>query len=245
MPHSAASPLDFFEGPAVENETVGDWGTMRILVVGAGKVGGTLGQRWLAHGHDVLLAVPDPDKSNYSALPKDRMRRADGRHGAETVVLATPFAAAKSAIEALGDLRGALLIDCTNPLAVGPKGPYLSVGHMTSGAELIAGVAKGASVFKTLNQTGAENIADAEAYYPKPVMFVAGDEARRKPTVLGLVSELGFHAVDAGPLSSARLLEPLAMLWIELAMKRGHSRDFAFALVKHPRHNGATREAQS
>ncbi len=65
-------------------------------------------------------------------------------------------------------------------------------------------------------------------------MFVGGDDAAGKPVVMNLVSDLGFQAIDAGPLSSARLLEPLAMLWIELALKRGHSRDFAFAVVRHP-----------
>jgi hypothetical protein len=32
-------------------------------------------------------------------------------------------------------------------------------------------------------------------------------------------------------LKNARLLELLAMLWIDQAMKRGRGRDFAFALV--------------
>jgi len=41
--------------------------------------------------------------------------------------------------------------------------------------------------------------------------------------------DLGFDAVDAGPLKTERLLEPLAMLWIDLAMKRGQGRNSAFA----------------
>jgi predicted dinucleotide-binding enzyme len=49
---------------------------------------------------------------------------------------------------------------------------------------------------------------------------------------MSLVSDLGFEAVDAGPLTVARLLEPLGMLWIELALKRGRGRDFAFAMVR-------------
>jgi len=89
----------------------------------------------------------------------------------------------------------------------------------------------GAFVFKTLNTTGAGNMAEAADYPVKPVMLVAGDDAGRKRTVMELVGKLGFESVDAGPLKNARLLEPFAMVWIDQAMKRGRGRDFAFALV--------------
>jgi predicted dinucleotide-binding enzyme len=207
----------------------------RIAIIGAGHVGAALGRKWLECGHEVHFCVPDPDDRKYGGLPRDRLRAANDRAGAGIVVLAIPYAAAASAVAGLGDVTGVTLIDCTNPLGMGPQGLRLVLGHDRSGAEAIAEVARGASVFKTLNQTGAENLADAAAYHPRPVMFVAGDDEGRKPLVVGLVGNLGFQAVDAGPLVAARLLEPFAMLWIELAMKRGHARDFAFALVRHPR----------
>lgn len=179
--------------------------------------------------------VPDPAKPRSGDLPSERVQAANARGGAEVVVLATPHAAAVPALRALGDLTGAIVIDCTNPLAVGPGGLHLTIGYETSGAEEIARAVPGAAVFKALNQTGAENMGEAEAYHPRPVMFVAGDGANQKRIVLDLIDNLGFEAVDAGPLAAARLLEPLATLWIELALKRGHGRDFAFALVRHPK----------
>jgi predicted dinucleotide-binding enzyme len=98
--------------------------------------------------------------------------------------------------------------------------------------EQIANWAPGAFVFKTLNTTGASNMARAAEYPVKPLMLVAGDEAGKKPLVMELVGMLGFEPVDAGPLKNARLLEPFAMVWIDQAMKRGRGRNFAFALVK-------------
>jgi predicted dinucleotide-binding enzyme len=206
----------------------------RITIIGAGQVGAALGRKWLGCGHDVHFGVPNPDDPKYADLPRERLQAANDRAGADIVVLAIPYAACVSTVEQLGDLDGVTLIDCTNPLGMGPGGLQLLVGHDTSGAEKIAKAARGASVFKTLNQTGAENIADAGAYHPSPVMFVAGDDDARKPIVLGLVGDLGFQAIDAGPLAAARLLEPYGMLWIELAMKRGRARDFVFSLVRHP-----------
>jgi hypothetical protein len=49
---------------------------------------------------------------------------------------------------------------------------------------------------------------------------------------MDLVADLGFEPIDAGPLRAARLLEPLAMLWIDLVTKRGHPRDIAFARLR-------------
>jgi 8-hydroxy-5-deazaflavin:NADPH oxidoreductase len=43
---------------------------------------------------------------------------------------------------------------------------------------------------------------------------------------------IGFETIDAGPLSVARLLEPLAMFWIHLAFAQGLGTDFILRLVK-------------
>ena len=48
-----------------------------------------------------------------------------------------------------------------------------------------------------------------------------------------LGDELGFEMVDDGALSFARLLEPVALLWIHLAYRCGLGRDFAFKLFRH------------
>jgi hypothetical protein len=63
-------------------------------------------------------------------------------------------------------------------------------------------------------------------------MFVAGDEPAGKAMVLGLVAELGFESIDAGELTIARLLEPYAMLWIHLMVRRKLGRHFAFGLMR-------------
>jgi predicted dinucleotide-binding enzyme len=106
------------------------------------------------------------------------------------------------------------------------------MGHTTSGAEAIAALAPSAHVFKTFNQTGFENMADAPAYAARPVMFVAGDNAASKSHVIALVESTGFEAVDAGPLRAARLLGPLAMLWIGLGRLGGLGPDFAVTLQR-------------
>jgi 8-hydroxy-5-deazaflavin:NADPH oxidoreductase len=106
----------------------------------------------------------------------------------------------------------------------------LAIGFDTSGLETVAGWAKGAQVFKAMNQIGS-NLMDGPAFKQgKPVMFVCGDGSR-KNSVLGLVQELGFEAIDAGGSKIARLIEPYAMLWIHLALAQGLGRTFGFSLL--------------
>jgi 8-hydroxy-5-deazaflavin:NADPH oxidoreductase len=205
---------------------------MRIAIIGAGSVGATLGRAWIKYGEDVIWGLRTPADPKHAALPKERAKApAEAVKEAEVVVIATPWSAAEAAIKSLGSLAGKIVIDCTNPLGMGPDGLQLVLGFNTSAGEQVASWAPGAIVFKTLNTTGAGNMAKAAEYPVKPVMPVAGDDAGSKLRVMELVGKLGFEAVDAGPLKNARLLEPLAMLWIDQAMKRGRGRDFAFALM--------------
>lgn len=145
-------------------------------------------------------------------------------------MLATPWQATRDAIQAAGDLTGKVIVDCTNPLKEDFSG--LVVGHTTSGAEQVAQWARGAKVFKAFNQVGFNVMANPSFDRRRAVMFICGDDAAHKPTVLKLASDIGFEAMDAGDLVVARLLEPYAMLWIHLALVRGLVRDFAFGLLR-------------
>ena len=203
---------------------------MRIAVIGAGNVGKAVGRAWAAAGHEVRYGVRDPADPKHAGLLVASVAAA--ARDANVVLLATPWRATEAAIGAAGDLHGKLLLDSTNPLAPGPDGYALAVGHTISGGEMVARWAEGAAVFKTLNQTGFGNMADSGSYPLRPVMFFAGDDQQQRADVASLLHDLGFDAVDAGPLRNARLLEPYAMLWIDLAMQRGQGRDIAFALMR-------------
>jgi 8-hydroxy-5-deazaflavin:NADPH oxidoreductase len=208
---------------------------MKIAVIGAGSVGGTLGRRWAELGHAVCFGVrdiADADAKSLVSKIKGNSRLAsvrDAAKDAEVVVLATPYPANAAAITAAGDLSGKILIDVTNP--IGPNFS-LSVGFNSSGAEEVAKLAPRAKVYKAMNQVGFEVMANPSFATGKPVMFVAGDDAAGKRVVLELVSTLGFEAMDAGELAIARLLEPYAMLWIHLMARRNQGRNFAFSLLR-------------
>jgi predicted dinucleotide-binding enzyme len=85
---------------------------------------------------------------------------------------------------------------------------------------------------KAFNTVGSSIMADTKFANGRPVLLYCGDDAQAKQAVNTLAAELGFEPIDAGPLTSARTLEPAALLWITLALKQGLGREFAFQLLR-------------
>jgi hypothetical protein len=213
---------------------------LRIAVLGAGNVGGTLGRRWAGLGHHVVFGVRRPDAGASSVKGGDALPAtarvaspADAVRNADVVLLATPWAAVQSALADAGAEHGALdgcvLIDATNP--IGPGLSLLTGADGASGSEQVQTLAPKARVVKAFNTTGYDNMREPSYAGAASVMFYAGDDAAAKAVVERLVRELGFEAVDAGPLVRARQLENLALLWISLAFG-GLGRDIAFRLMR-------------
>jgi 8-hydroxy-5-deazaflavin:NADPH oxidoreductase len=210
---------------------------MKIAVLGAGNVGGTLGKAFASVGHDIFFGVPNPkEEKNKKLIDSIAPNRAsvgsvsEAVRSAELLILATPWNAARAALQSAGDLTDKIVIDCTNPLKEDVSG--LVIGHTTSAAEQVAQWAVEAKVCKAFNQTGFQNMANPKFSSGNAVMFVCGDDSDSKKIVLQLAEQIGFESIDAGGLSVARLLEPLAMLWIHLAYKANMGRDFAFGILR-------------
>lgn len=213
---------------------------MNIAIIGAGNVGATLGQAWAERGHDIIFGVPNPDDAKTRTAVqacKGRARAttvAELRPKPDVIVLATPWVAVESVLSQLQPFTDEILIDATNPIALGFDGlkAGLIVGHSTSGAEQISSWAPGARVVKAFNTIGAPNMADPRFKEGAASMLICGDHADAKTIVAELARELGFEPEDAGSLTSARMLEPMAMLWIHLAFIQGFGTQFGFKIVR-------------
>ena len=209
---------------------------MKIGILGAGNVGGTLGTRWARGGHEVVFASRHPEAEEMRELiakagPTARAGSiAEAIASSEILALTTPWSAVRDVLTGAGNLAGKILIDATNPLL--PRLEGLEVGMSTSGGELVAGWAPGARVVKAFNTVGYNIMADPAFGAARPVMFYCGDGRAAKQTVAQLAGELGFDPQDAGPLKQARVLEPFALLWISLAVQYGFGRDISFQFLR-------------
>lgn len=203
---------------------------MTIAIIGAGRVGQSLARALVAQRYRVRFGVPEP--ARHAQLPAQFGGKASVHTVAEAIgpvqmaILATPYGAALQVAREVEDWGQRILIDATNPIAPGMSG--LLVGTTTSGAEQIAGLARAARVVKCFNTTGAENLGAPQ--YPVGGLFMplAGDDADARRKVMALATLIGFDAVDMGGLAAARYLEPWAMVWIAMAMRLGHGRQFGF-----------------
>lgn len=196
-----------------------------IAVVGAGRVGATLGHRWAEAGHAVRYGVRDPGGARHDGLREhaDVLGVPDAVADAEVVLLAVPGSAAVDVARSLPDVGTAVLVDATNPLA-GDLRTHERGG--ASGAEQVAAALAGGRVVKAFNTTGSANMADPSAYDPAPVMWLAGDDGDACAVVSELARDIGFDPVVAGDLAAAADLEHLAVLWIRMAYTLGHGPDF-------------------
>jgi NADPH-dependent F420 reductase len=148
---------------------------------------------------------------------------------ADVIVLAIPWLAVEETIKSAGDLSKKILIDPTNPINADRTG--LIIESSSSAAEEIAKWAKGSKVVKAFNSIGAKTLDNLQFGLVRADAFICGDDFKSKTVVKQLATEIGFDTVDAGPLINARMLEYLALLWIQLAYSRQMGPNIAFKLL--------------
>lgn len=195
----------------------------KVGIIGAGNVGSALARGLNRAGHDVRTATKD-----YAAL-REMVTWADA------VILAVPFGAIDDIVNAAREeFTGKTIVDVTN--AIGDK-MYYALNCDTSGAEKLQSKLPKAHIVKAFNTVFAQHMDTGHVLGEQISAFVAGDDADAKNTVLKLASDIGFDAVDAGPLQNAQLLEQLGILDIQFGHVVGMGTDIGFKLI-HARQHG-------
>src|SRR5439155_3756476 len=87
--------------------------------------------------------------------------------------------------------------------------------NTSSGAEELAKKVPKARVVPAFGTVPSEVLFDVFAARRKahrPSLVYCGDDSRAKKTAAGLIRDVGFDPVDAGPLRIARYTEPFTLL---------------------------------
>lgn len=204
----------------------------KIGIIGAGNMGRAFATQLAAAGHDGTITATDTAHAEEAAVKAGANARAvrpDAiARDTDVLILAVPYAAAGDALRGAGDVTGKTIVDISNPVT--PDYSGLALGFTTSAAEEIQKAVPTAKVVKAFNTIFAQVLGAAPDRTRAQVLY-AGDDAGAKAIARTLATDLGFDAIDAGPLTRARELEHLALLWISLAFG-GVGREIAFRLVK-------------
>jgi predicted dinucleotide-binding enzyme len=192
--------------------------SMRIGIIGAGAMGGPIGQLWASEGHQVLYASRNPQELMdlvQSAAPMASAGFADAAaYFGDVILLAVP----PSAIPQIGSdyghlMEGKIVIDITNPRLDRDgeiTNEWLAMGTGLAMAQYIPG----ARMVKAFNTLGAGMLTDPRSQNPPIGVPIAGDDPEAREIVATLVRDAGFEPVIVGPLERAIEFDRGTDVWV-------------------------------
>jgi predicted dinucleotide-binding enzyme len=159
---------------------------------------------------------------------------ADATAGADVVLLTLPCPQSAAEVHKLaallGDVRGKVVIDATNPL-----GCDMELRFQSAGEEWAAAL-PGAHVFKAFNTIGSAHMADPNFMGTVAPMFYAGPaDSAVRAIAERVIADVGFRPVYVGCIRYARNLEAMAELWVHMAYVskvHGGNNHFAFGFLE-------------
>ncbi|HEY1953559.1 MAG TPA: NAD(P)-binding domain-containing protein [Gemmatimonadaceae bacterium] len=188
---------------------------MKIGIIGAGHIGGTLTRRHRSLGHDVYVANsrgPETlaDLAKETGAKPVTVKEA-AKKGTDLVIVTIP-------LKNVAKLPKDLFAGAPEDLVVVDTGNYYPqrdgrIGEIESGTTESRWTSKqlGRPVIKTFNNIYAKHLLEKGKPKGSPgriALPVAGDDKSDKEIVMKLVDELGFDPVDAGGLDESWKQQP-------------------------------------
>ena len=189
---------------------------MRIAVIGKGNIGGSLGTKWRAAGHDVVYGARDGSGEGPGGAPVRGI--GDALKDVDVVVLAVPGQVVADVVTGHGAaLAGKTVIDAVN---------RIGAPEFDSRA-IIADAAPQARYVRAFNSLGWENFANP---MPGTNMFFAADPDARA-TAEELITAVGLEPVLVGDATATATVDALLPLWFALVQQNGGNRRVALRVI--------------
>jgi predicted dinucleotide-binding enzyme len=213
---------------------------MRIGILGSGLMGGKLGTLFARAGHEVVFS--------YARSPrklKRLAREAGGRAAAGTpreaatnadvLLLAVRWSRVTDVLRQAGDIAGKVIVTCSLPMNA--TDTALAIAHTSSGAEALAKRARTAAVVSAFGTVPSEVLFDVfdakRRTRRRPSLLYCGDDHDAKNLAARLIRDVGFEPVDAGPLRTARYLEPFTLAIAQLAYEGDGGPEVAYRIDRY------------
>lgn len=188
---------------------------MKIGIIGAGNIGGTLTRRFRQSGHEVYVANSRGPET-LAGLAKETGAKAvtveQAAHAGEVVIVTIPQ-------RNIPELPSKLFADVGKNVVVVDTGNYYPQQRDGKIAEIENGMAEsrwverqlGRPVVKAFNNIYAQHLLERgkpAGTKGRIALPVAGDDVHGKQIVMSLIDELGFDPVDAGGLDESWRQQP-------------------------------------
>ena len=182
---------------------------LKIGIIGAGHIGGTLASLWVRAGHEVLVSSRHPDQ--LTGLVRSlgpRARAGTPREAAlfgDVVLISVPYAALPQIGRDLRtELSGKMVLDTGNPYPQRDGDMATEArrkGTGVSSAEFLPGV----RLVRAFNAINSGDLAsEAHRSGERIAIPLAGDDSQALEVAQRLVRDAGFEPVVVGPLARAR-----------------------------------------
>jgi predicted dinucleotide-binding enzyme len=202
---------------------------MNIAILGAGRIGGTLGKKWAAAGHTIIFGMRDPQKPRTQELIQSLRGQASAGSIAgaiafgEVVLFAVPGSAMDEIIvNHAAALNGKIIIDAANKIGAAVVNSLPAFTTQTPHAQ----------VFRAFNNLGWENFENP-LYDGTPAdLFFSGPDGQPREKVEQLIADVGLRPVYLGGPELTGLVDELFKLWFTLVSGRNMGRQIAFKLLR-------------
>ena len=201
---------------------------LKIVVLGAGNIGGTLGRKWSAAGHQVTFGVSDPKGPRSQALRAelgDKIKIGtveDVLQAGDVVVMALPGGAMETIITTnAAQLDGRIIIDTANRMGGGPMNSLATFQAHTPRAQ----------VYRAFNTLGWENFADPLFSGIPADLFYCGPAGDSNEIVTRMIEDVGLRPMYLGDNSQIDLVDAVGRIWFALVFGQHKSRHLAFKVL--------------
>ena len=190
---------------------------MKIAVIGTGHIGGSLGARWHAAGHEVTYGSRQGSGEGPGGAPVRSIGDTIG--AADIVVIAVPGGAVADVVAEHGQaMDGKVVVDATNRMGA----------DRTDNQDAITGGAPNVKYVRAFNIYGWENFADP---LPGTTLFFAADPAARA-VAEELIRAIGLEPAYVGDADATGIVDSVSSLWFSLVQQHGGQRKLAFHLLR-------------
>jgi predicted dinucleotide-binding enzyme len=186
---------------------------MKIGIIGAGRIGGALGEHWVKAGHEVMLSSRHPENlKELVARLGPRARVGTPREAAafgDVILVSVPYGAVPHVgRDHAAELRGKVVLDTTNPFPA-RDGAVAEEARKKGTGVAVREHLPGARVVRAFNTIPAGVLrGEAHRSGERIAVPLAGDDREALELASRLVTDAGFEPVVVGPLSRAREFDP-------------------------------------